>query len=128
MSIGRQLFESQDRSRGIPDPALCAVDFTAEVNGNYFDLDGYREFVADLYAAFPDLSHTVERSDSREGAERLGYRMTGHHTGAPFLGVQPANRPIDTTGDAIFILSGDRIEALVISFDQVGLLKQLGVE
>ena len=34
-SIGRQFFEAQDRLRGGPDPALCTVDYTADVNGNH---------------------------------------------------------------------------------------------
>ena len=71
-SIGRKFFEAQDRLRGGPDPALCTVDYTADVNGNHLDLAAHQGMASMFYAAFPDLQHIIEDVRRKKSAGFIG--------------------------------------------------------
>ena len=125
-SVGRQFFEAQDRTRGGPDEALCAIDYTADLNGMQFDLDGHRQFTAGLYAGFPNLRHVIESVQVGEAAERVRLRLLGTHEGE-FLGIAPTGKQIDIAADVILMLRDGKVESLIGSFDQAGMMQQLGV-
>jgi predicted ester cyclase len=126
-SIGRQFFEAQDRLRGGPDPALCAVDYTADVNGNHLDLAAHQQMSAMFYTAFPDLRHVVDSVQVAESAERVKARAIGTHRGE-FMGIAATGNTIEVGIDGIMTIEAGKVESLTIAFDQVGLLRQLGVE
>ncbi|MGE0059829.1 MAG: ester cyclase [Dehalococcoidia bacterium] len=126
-SVGRQFFEAQDRLRGGPDPVLCAVDYTADVNGNHLDLEAHQAMAAAFYAGFPDLHHIVENVQTAEAAERVRVRAVGTHQ-QDFMGLPATGKPIDVSIDAIMMIEDGKVESLVIAFDQVGMLRQLGVQ
>lgn len=126
-SIGRQFFEAQDRLRGGPDPALCTVDYTADINGNHLDLEAHQQMAAAFYAAFPDLQHIVDDVQSADVAERVRVRAVGTHQ-QDFMGIPATGKSIDVGIDAIMMIEGGKVESLVVAFDQVGMLKQLGSE
>jgi predicted ester cyclase len=125
LSIGKRFFEAQDRLRGGPDAALCTVDYTADINGNNWDLEGHQQFAAAFYAAFPDLRHEFDDIQVREGAERVRLRLVGTHSG-DFMGMAASGKPIEIAVDAILILVDGRVESLVGAFDQGELMRQLG--
>ena len=91
-SIGRQFIEAQDRLRGGPDESLCAVDYTADMNGVHMDLETHRQFTAQLYEAFPDLQQIVDSVEVAPVAERLQLRLVGTHGGA-FQGIAATGKP-----------------------------------
>ena len=126
-SIGRKFFEAQDRLRGGPDPALCTVDYTADVNGNHLDLAAHQGMASMFYAAFPDLQHIIEDVQAIPAAERLKMRAVGTHQN-DFMGIPATGKAIDIGIDAIMTIEDDKVESLTVAFDQVGLMKQLGVE
>jgi predicted ester cyclase len=126
-SIGRRFFEAQDRLRGGPDPELVTVDYTADLNGMHFDLAGHQEFAAGWYAGFPDTHHIIESVDIAPAAERVRFRLLGTHTG-DFMGIPPTGKPVDVSADVIMTIEDGKVESVIGSFDQAGLMKQLGVE
>jgi predicted ester cyclase len=54
------------------------------------------------------------------------FTLCGTHT-APFRGIPPTGRSITVTEVAIFTVAGGRVVRLTASFDQLGLMRQLGV-
>ena len=125
-SIGRQFFEAQDRLRGGPDRELCAIDYTADLNGNHMDFQGHEQFAAAFYGAFPDLEHHIESVEHGNEAERVRFRVTGTHQG-DFMGVPATGKAIDVSADVILMLVDGKVESIVGTFDQAGMMKQLGV-
>ena len=125
-SIGRQFFEAQDRLRGGLDRDLCAIDYTADINGNQLDFDEHQRFAAALYSGFPDLHHEFDRVDVREAAERVRFRLIGTHSG-DFMGIAATGKSIEVAVDTILMIEEGKIETLIGSFDQGDLMRQLGV-
>jgi predicted ester cyclase len=125
-SVGRQFFEAQDRLRGL-DREIVTVDYTADLNGMQMDFDTHKEFTADLYAAFPDLKQVIESIDVAPAAERVRLRLVGTHSGT-FNGIEATGKAIDVEADVILMIEDGKVESVVGKFDQVSLLKQLGVE
>ena len=126
-SVGRRFFEAQDRLRGGPDPELCTVDYTADVNGNHLDLAAHQQMAAMFYEAFPDLRHVVDDVQVAPAAERLKVRAVGTHQ-KDFMGIPPTGEAVDISIDGILTIEDGKVESLTIAFDQVGMMKQLGIE
>ena len=125
-SVGKRFFEAQDRLRGGPDEALCAVDYTADLNGQHLDLEGHKQFASAFYAAFPDLHHEFDSIDFAESAERVRCRLIGTHEGE-FMGLPATGKSIEVSIDAIFTLRDGKVESITGAFDQTGMMQQLGV-
>jgi predicted ester cyclase len=126
-AVGRRFFAEQDRLRGGPAADLCAPSYTAHIAGNPpIDLAGHQAFARAFYAAFPDMSHTVD--DTVADDERVAVRFTlrGTQTG-DFMGIPATGRPVELGAMAILHVAGGRVTSLRAGFDQLGMLRQLGV-
>jgi len=44
------------------------------------------------------------------------------------MGIPPTGKPVDVSADVIMTIRDGKVESVTGSFDQVGLMKQLGVE
>jgi steroid delta-isomerase-like uncharacterized protein len=88
--------------------------------------DDVKQFVNTYRTAFPDGHTTVEGSIA-EG-DRVAYRWTfrGTHQGE-LMGIPPTGEQVTITGITINRLSGGKIEEQWNNFDQLGVLRQLGV-
>ena len=87
---------------------------------------GFKQLIASLRLAFPDLHCTVE--DEISEGEKLAshWTMRGTHKGF-FMGSQPTGRLINVQG-LIFAHTADgRIVEGWILIDQMGMLQQLGM-
>jgi steroid delta-isomerase-like uncharacterized protein len=125
--LGHRFFEAQDRLRGGPDPALCAPGYTATIGGNPpMDLAGHQGFGRMFYAAFPDLSHTVEDTVADEGRVAVRFTLHGTHSG-DFSGIPATGRPIAVSAMVVLRVADGRVAELRGVFDQLGLMQQLGV-
>jgi hypothetical protein len=108
-TLGRRFFEAQDRLRGGPDPALCAPGYIARLGSNPpMTLADHQGFASAFYAGFPD------------------FRLKGTHTGA-FMGIPATGKPIDIGAIAIFRVDNGRVAGADGQFDQLGMMRQLGV-
>jgi predicted ester cyclase len=96
---------------GIPDPT---------------DREGFRQFVAMLYAAFPDLHHTVEEQIAENDKVASIINVSGTHKG-DFQGIAPTGRPVMFDDFMITRIQGGKVVELWAQFDALKLLQQLGV-
>ena len=87
---------------------------------------GFKQMIANLRSAFPDLRCTVE-DEIRQGDKLAAYwTMRGTHKGS-YFGNQPTGRPIAVQGFIFARTENGRIVEDWILIDQIGLLQQLGV-
>jgi steroid delta-isomerase-like uncharacterized protein len=85
-----------------------------------------KQFVNTYLGAFPDGHTTVE--DLISDGEKVAYRWTfrGTHQGE-LLGIPPTGKQVTITGITINRVSQGKVEEQWNSFDQLGMLQQLGV-
>ena len=125
--LGRRFFEEQDRLCGGPAPALCAPGYAAMLGGNpAMPREGHEAFARAFYAAFPDMHHTIE--DVFATSEKVAVRFVIHgtHTGS-FFGIPATGRPVTVAANVLLDVSDGQVTKLAGVFDEVGLLRQLGV-
>ena len=125
--LGPRFFEAQDRLRGGPDPELCAPDYVAQIAGfPPFDLAGHQHFASAFYAAFPDIHHTIEDVVATDDQVAVRFTLTGTHQG-PFNGIPATGNAIRVSAIAILRVTDGSVRRLDAVFDQIGMLRQLGV-
>ena len=125
--IGRKFFEAQDRLRGGPDPDLCAPGYVARLGSNppmtFVDHQG---FASAFYAGFPDLTHHIDDVVATDAVAVVRFTLRGTHSGN-FMGIPPTQKAIEVGCIAIFNIAGSRITEVHGQFDQLGMMRQLGV-
>ena len=88
---------------------------------------GYIDFFSEFRSAFPDLKVTPEHLTADDDTVALAYTVTGTHQG-DFQGIAPTGKTIKARGVQIArFLNGKMVERWGSS-DELGILKQLGVE
>jgi steroid delta-isomerase-like uncharacterized protein len=83
-------------------------------------------FVQRLRGAFPDIKTTVEDAFGDEQSVVVRWSATMTHTGAD-LGIPPTNRKAHVTGMTIARIANGKIIAGWDNWDQLALMRQLGV-
>ena len=106
---------------------LAAADFVDHnpSPGQGPGLQGVKESFALLRSAFPDAQLSVE--DLVAEGDKVAARVTvrGTHRGA-FLGLAPTGKAVTQTGIDIVRVAGGKAVERWGSFDELGLLQQLG--
>lgn len=88
------------------------------------DREGFRQFVAELYRAFPDLHHEISQQIA-EG-DRVATILTAHGTHQrDFQGIAATGRQAVITDIVAVRIEGGKIAGLWAQFDVLGLLRQL---
>lgn len=95
---------------GIPDPT---------------DREGFRQFVAMLYAAFPDLHHIVKEQIAENDKVASIIKVYGTHKG-DFQGIAPTGKQVTFEDFMITHIQGGKVVELWAQFDALNLLQQLG--
>jgi len=90
------------------------------------DRQGFKDFVALLYAAFPDLQHKVEDQIAENDKVASLVTACGTHQG-DFQGIAPTGKQVKITDIIITRIQGGKAVELWAQFDALGLLQQLGV-
>lgn len=122
-----RFFGAQDRLKGLLDESLCAPDYRATIAGfPVMDRAGHGGFGQAFYAGFPDLYHTIDNTIVSNGRVATRFTLRGTHT-APFMGIPATGRTIMVSAMVHLTMSGVRVQRLDAIFDQMGLMKQLGV-
>ena len=125
--IGRRFFEVQDRLRGGPDPDLCAPNYVARLGSNPpMTFADHQGFARAFYAGFPDLVHAIEDIVSTDSTAVVQFTLRGTHRG-DFMGIPPTQKAIEVGAIAIFKITGGKITEIRGQFDQLGMMRQLGV-
>jgi predicted ester cyclase len=103
----------------------CVIHITGSPERN-LGLPGFKQMVAGLLAAFPDLRFTTE--DQVVAGDNVTTRWTaeGTHTG-PLGEVEPTGKRIKIDGLILDRVVGDRVAERWEQWDQVGMMQQLGL-
>jgi len=101
------------------------VDHTAPP-GRLPGVDGLKQELTIYREAFPDTHVTIE--DMIVEGDKVVFRWSGRgtHTGE-LLGIPPTGKDMKVTGIVIHRMVGGKIAEHWESFDQLGMLQQLGV-
>jgi steroid delta-isomerase-like uncharacterized protein len=96
------------------------------VMGEIRGIDGLRQEVQSLHAAFPDFRMTIE--DIGMSGDRVFVRWTvrGTHRGT-FMGIAPTNNRAEIPGISINRIAGGKIAEHRDSYDSLALFQALGV-
>ena len=126
-SLPSRFFKGQDDLKG-PLPAdLVAPSYRAEIAGfPPMDAAGHGDFGRAFYAGFPDISHTIDEVIEAAPHAITRFTLRGTQT-APFMGIPPTGRAITVSAIAILTVDNGKVTHLRAIFDQLGLLRQLGV-
>lgn len=119
--------EWQKGDVGIVD-RLHSSDFVDhDAAGRPPDNEGFKQSIAKLYAAFPDLSAKVHDLviDAMSGKVAVRWTAIGTHRGE-YLGAQPSGKQIRFKGIEIIRIKDDRIVERWGEWDGIELLEQLG--
>ena len=87
--------------------------------------EGYKQGVAALRAAFPDLRLTLEDLVAAGDKVAFRYTMRGTHRG-PLPGLPPTGRAFAITGMVLARIAAGRVVERAGNQDELGLLQQLG--
>jgi steroid delta-isomerase-like uncharacterized protein len=95
-------------------------------SGSSVGPEAYKALMALYLAAFPDLRFTVEDTVAEKDKVAASWSISGTHKGE-FWGVRPTNKKISMDGITIHHIANGKIIDSYISFDALGLMRQLGV-
>jgi steroid delta-isomerase-like uncharacterized protein len=126
-ALVRRFIEELDREH-TPSEELVDENFVSHIPGlPLLDRSGYREFVASLYAAFPDFKHEIEDVISEGDKVVIRCTVTGSHKGQ-FAGVAGTGRNISNTVIAIFRISDGKLAEEWAVSDTTVLMQQIGAD
>lgn len=89
-------------------------------------LEGLKDVLRELKAAFPDIHWTIHEQISEGDKVLSRFEWTGTHRGV-FLGVPATDRAVRVWGMVIDRFQGQKIKDTRIIMDTLGLMMQLGV-
>jgi hypothetical protein len=120
-------FHGQDRLRGPLVLELVSPSYKAEIVGfPSMDVVAHGEFGKAFYAAFPDMFHTIDEVVAAETEVTTRFTLRGTQTG-PFMQIPPTGRSIVVQAMCLMTVEDGRVTHLRAIFDQLGMLRQLGV-
>lgn len=107
---------------------LFTPDFTVRhpEPGYGADLETFKAMTAEYRKAFPDLRMTIE--DELVDGDKVAIRFTacGTHLG-PMGDIPPTGKAVQVRGMAIYQFENGRIAQDWVEYDQLGMLRQLGL-
>ncbi len=89
------------------------------------DREGFKTFVAMLYAAFPDLHHEIEHQIGERDKVASLVTVRGTHEG-DFRGISSTGRQVTFADIIVARIENGKFVALWAQFDALGLLHQIG--
>ena len=90
------------------------------------DAAAYTDFGRAFYSAFPDIYHTIDEVIAAPPHLVTRFTLRGTHT-APFMGIPATGRSITVSAVVILTVDQGRVTRLRGMFNQLGLLRQIGV-
>jgi predicted ester cyclase len=127
MEFASLFFHGQDRLKGPLPAELCATSYRAEIVGfPPMDAAAHGQFGTAWYAAFPDITHTIDEARPTDTGIAVRFTANGTHTGT-FMGIPATNRPVSAAAFVFLTIVDGKVTHLRAMFDQMGLLRQLGV-
>ena len=108
-------------------PELVAEDFVEQnpPPGQGPGREGLRQFLAQMFEAFPDLRWRVEEMVAEGDRVAAWSTWTGTHRGM-FFGVPPSGRSVSVEAWTIYYVRDGKLAESRIIMDMMGLMQQLG--
>ena len=126
-ALVRRWFDALNKKDLAVFDELCAPGFvhhsaSATIQG----LAAYKQALSGEFIAFPDMRFTIE--DIIAEGDTVVVRLTAHgtHQGA-LAGIPPTGKQATIWGVTIYRVAGSKLAEQWESFDNLGLLQQLGV-
>ncbi len=94
--------------------------------GEMRGLESYKSFVTMTRTAFPDLHFTVEDQIAEGDKVMTRYTIHGTHQGE-MMGIPPTGKSFTISGIGLDRIENGKFVESWESFDQLGMLQQLGV-
>lgn len=88
--------------------------------------DGFRQLTNTYRGAFPDIRLTIDDLIAEDDKVVVRWTARGTHRG-DLAGIAPTGRAVTISGIVITRISGGKVVEEFESFDEVSLLRQLGV-
>ena len=85
-----------------------------------------RRYFAETRTAFPDQRNELIALHHADGAVIVEFDLLGTHLG-PLRGIPATGRSFRTRMTAFFLFTGERIACERVYFDQISILRQLGL-
>ncbi len=95
------------------------------VSGSQIGPDAYKQRIARFSRAFPDLHIAIEDIISEEDKLVVSWVISGTHKGE-YEGISPTDKKISVEGITINQIANGKILDSYVSWDALGLLRQLG--
>ena len=109
--------------------SVFAADCVIHINGSpdpNLDLAGFKQMVAGLLAAFPDLRFTI--ADQFAAGDRVAFRWVAEGTNTAPLGPVPATgRRVRVDGLILDRVADGKVAERWEQWDQAGMMQQLGL-
>ena len=103
----------------------CVIHITGSPDPN-LSVEGFKQMVAGLLAAFPDLHFTIE--DQIVSGDKVGTRWTAEGTNTGTFGeVPPTGRRVHVDGLILDRVENDRVVERWEQWDQMAMMRQLGL-
>ena len=124
-ALVRRWFEECDREKG-PAEEVCTPGFTAHhPDGPPMKLTTFRQLTSAMFAAIPDLRHTVE--DLIAEGDKVGglVSIRGTHQGE-LMGVAPTGKQIEVSGIVFARIEGGKVAEYWGGAHKLGVMRQIG--
>ncbi len=89
-------------------------------------LEDVKRFMGEFREGFPDFYSTIEDQIAEGDKVVTRWMMRGTHMGE-FRGIAPTGKGVDVTGIGIFRFSDGKVVESWDNFDQLGMMRELGV-
>jgi steroid delta-isomerase-like uncharacterized protein len=89
------------------------------------DVDGYKDFMSALLAAFPDSRFLVDDVIAEDNKVAVRHRLQGTHQ-AEFQAIPATGKQVEVGGIVIFHIENEMIVEAWLNADLMGMLQQLG--
>ena len=86
-----------------------------------------RGFFHDLFAAFPDFELVIEAVLAEGDVAVVRWRTSGTFTGAPFQGLEPTGRRVETRGMDWVEVEDGKIKKIIAYYDGLAFARGIGM-
>jgi predicted ester cyclase len=108
---------------------VFAPDCVIHINGSpdpNLSVDGFKQMISGLLAAFPDLHLTID--DQIGAGDKVATRWSAEGTNSgPFGTVPPTGRRVRVNGLILDRVAGGKVVERWEQWDQMGMMQQLGL-
>ena len=126
-NVVRRFYEALSTGDASGPNESVAIDYLNHnaIPGQKPGLEGFKETIASIRRAFPDLRFTIDDQVAEGDRVATRYTVYGTHRGE-FMGVAATGKPVSWTALVLQRIADDKIQESWLQWDQLGLLQQLG--